>query len=102
MPPYHPTAPLTGPDAWRGAALAASPDVWRRRLLTDELDALDTAADRLLAAGWPHATPGVTQPGAAGPGGYAASPAVADLVAGIRDELLFGRGFDGAPRPAGR
>jgi TfdA family taurine catabolism dioxygenase TauD len=82
MPP-HPSAPLTGPDVWHGAALAATPDAWLRRLAPDELAALDTAAAQLLATGWPRAALDA----------HAGSPAVAAIVAGVRDELLFGRGF---------
>ena len=85
MPPHRPTAPLTGPDVWRGSALAASPETWQRRLTRGELAAVDAAASHLLAAGWP----GTPVPAAAIP----SSPAVAELVAGLRDPLLFGRGF---------
>jgi hypothetical protein len=82
----HPAAPLTGPDVWRGAELAASPDLWLRRITAGELAALDDAATRLIAAGWPRAALDhhPHRP---------ASPAIAQLVAGVRDELLFGRGF---------
>lgn len=83
MSPPRPTAPLSGPDAWRGATLAASPEVWLRRFTDDELAALDDAAARLVATGWPDA------PGASAAG---ATP-VAALCNGLRDELLFGRGF---------
>jgi len=83
MPPPRPTAPLTGPDVWRGAELAASPAAWLHRLTGDELAALDDAAARLVAAGWPAAAldQAVT------------APPIARLVAGVRDPLLFGRGF---------
>lgn len=82
MPP-HPTAPLTGPDVWRGAELAATPAVWLVRFTGDELAALDDAAARLVAGGWPGTA---TSPVAT------ASP-IAALIASVRDELLFGRGF---------
>src|SRR5262245_23634352 len=78
----YPSAPLTGPDAWRGDALAARPESWQQRFTPDELAALDDAADRMIAQGWPHAT-----------GAEASAPAVAALCAAFRDELLFGRGF---------
>ena len=82
MTSHRPIAPLTGPDAWRGADLAVASRFWLQRFTLDELAALDDAADRLLAAGWPHA-----------PFARASAPAVAELCAAIRDELLFGRGF---------
>jgi alpha-ketoglutarate-dependent taurine dioxygenase len=82
MTPHRPTAPLTGPDAWRGDALAAAPETWLVRFTGDQLAALDAAAAQLIAKGWPHATQAEV-----------ASPAVAALCGGIRDELLFGRGF---------
>ncbi|HMG55374.1 MAG TPA: TauD/TfdA family dioxygenase [Kofleriaceae bacterium] len=85
---HRPTAPVTGPDVWRGDELAAAPDRWLRRFTGDELAALDDAAARLLAAGWPSAT-SPASPGIA-PG---EAPAVAALVSSLRDELLFGRGF---------
>lgn len=78
----RPTAPLTGPDAWRGDALAQAPGTWRVHFTDDQLAALDDAADRLIAIGWPHATDA-----------QVVSPAVAALCGAIRDELLFGRGF---------
>jgi hypothetical protein len=78
----RPTAPLTGPDAWSATALAASTDAWRRPLTDDQTAALDDAAARLLAAGWPHALDA-----------QAASPEIAALCDGLRDELLDGRGF---------
>ncbi|HET7504455.1 MAG TPA: TauD/TfdA family dioxygenase [Kofleriaceae bacterium] len=87
--PSHPTAPLTGPDVWRGAALASSPASWQRRFTGDELAALDDAAGRLLAAGWPQVAPTAWDDGDL----RATSPAIAALVDGLRDELLFGRGF---------
>jgi hypothetical protein len=93
MPPPHPTAPLTGPDVWRGSVLAASPEAWQRRLTAGELAALDTAATRLLATGWPHAASGTSAPSVAGLDADPGSPIVADLVTAIRGELLFGRGF---------
>jgi len=79
-----PTAPLTGPDAWRGSLLAASPGTWSRRLTADELAALDDAARRLVATGWPAATDAAE---------IAPTAPIAALIAGLRDELLFGRGF---------
>ena len=82
MTPQRPTAPLTGPDAWRGDVLAASPQTWLVRFTRDQLAALDDAAAQLIAKGWPHATKAEV-----------ASPAVAALCDGIRGELLFGRGF---------
>ncbi|HEY0993376.1 MAG TPA: TauD/TfdA family dioxygenase [Kofleriaceae bacterium] len=82
MTSHRPLAPLTGPDAWRGADLAATPEIWLRRFTAEEIAALDDAAARLIAAGWPHA-----------PFAHAAAPAVAALCEAIRDELLFGRGF---------
>jgi hypothetical protein len=82
----RPTTPLTGPDAWRGAALAAVPNTWRRPLAVRELAALDDAADRLLAAGWPYAA-------SAAQGAAPTAPALISLLGGLRDELLFGRGF---------
>ena len=51
----RPTVPLTGPDVWDGSTLAASPEHWLRRLTADELGALDDAATRLVASGWPDA-----------------------------------------------
>lgn len=86
MQPHRPTAPLTGPDAWRGSVLAAAPQVWTRRFTGDELSALDAAAEQLLAAGWP----GVATPDLAA---RVEAPSVAALIAELRDELLFGRGF---------
>ncbi len=78
-----PAVPFTGPDAWTGAVLARSPETWLRRLTTGELAALDAAASQLLATGWPAA------PSAAA----ITAPVVTALIAGVRDELLFGRGF---------
>jgi hypothetical protein len=116
MAPPRPTAPLTGPDVWRGAALAASPDTWLRSFTADELAAIEEAAARLLATGWPGSSPGGaggpspgrtngsspgraggSSPGRAGepsPGrGLGASPVIAAIIGGVRNELLFGRGF---------
>jgi hypothetical protein len=87
MLPHRPTAPLTGPDAWCGSALAAAPEVWTRRFRGEELAALDAAAAHLLAAGWP---------GSVTPGDAALrvdAPVIGALIAELRDELLFGRGF---------
>jgi alpha-ketoglutarate-dependent taurine dioxygenase len=78
----HPTAPLTGPDVWRGADLTATPERWLRRFTSDELAALDDAAAQLRSTGWP-----------ATPFAPCAAPAIAELAASVRDELLFGRGF---------
>jgi len=83
MAPNRPTAPLTGPDVWRGAELAASPQTWLRWFTGNELGALDDAAARLLATGWPNTAVDSS----------IASPAVTALIGGIRNELLFGRGF---------
>ena len=83
MAPNRPTALLTGPDVWRGPVLAASPQTWLRWFTGNELAALDDAAARLLATGWPKASLRST----------VTSPVVAALVGGVRDELLFGRGF---------
>jgi hypothetical protein len=88
MLPPRPTAALTGPDAWRGATLAATPERWTRRFTADELAALDAAAEHVLAAGWPGVA---LDPADTSAGGDAAS--VAALIASLRDELLFGRGF---------
>jgi hypothetical protein len=87
MASNRPSVPLTGPDVWRGADLAATPQAWLRRLTGDELAALDDAMARLLTTGWPNASPStsVDVP--------IASPVVTALVEGVRDELLFGRGF---------
>lgn len=79
----RPTAPLTGPDVWRGSVLTASPQVWIRWFTGNELTALDNAAERLLSTGWPKSSIRSLVP----------SPVVAALVGGVRDELLFGRGF---------
>ncbi|HEX2689571.1 MAG TPA: TauD/TfdA family dioxygenase [Kofleriaceae bacterium] len=95
MAPNHPTAPLTGSDAWRGSVLAATPEVWLRRFTQAELAAIEDIATYLVATGWPDAA--IDSP--------IASPVVTALVNGVRDELLFGRGFvvlrglpvDGAP-----
>jgi alpha-ketoglutarate-dependent taurine dioxygenase len=94
-----PTSTLTGPDVWRGADLAAAPDRWLRRFTGDELAAIEAAADRLLATGWPAAAQAMgamsSASGAAAretPGTVAETP-IAALVSRIRDELLFGRGF---------
>src|SRR5215470_6131103 len=77
-----PTRPLISADVWRGAELA-DPARWLRPLTRDELAALDAAAAHLLADGWPRAA--MLRP--------FAEPALAALVAAIRDDLLFGRGF---------
>lgn len=71
-----PDGPLHGPDVWRGDTLTS--DHWRRALTADELGALDAAAARLLHAGWPE-----------DPAIEVAPPE----LAGLRDELLHGRGF---------
>lgn len=89
MPPSRPTAPFTGPDAWRGSLLAASPGTWSRRFTGDELAALDDAARRLLATGWPAAPSAALAIAAED----ARGAPIAALIAGLRDELLFGRGF---------
>lgn len=99
-----PTGPLTGRDAWRGEELARAPELWRRALTADELAALDEAADRLLAAGWPG--PGSERLRVADPSvspSFAASftpsftpsfaSTFAPVLAPLRDELLSGRGF---------
>lgn len=78
----RPTAPLTGPDAWRGVQLAAAPATWLRPLTGPEIAALDIAATQLFDAGWPAVLDAEI-----------ASPEIAALVGGLRDELLFGRGF---------
>lgn len=78
LPIARPRGPLAGPDVWRGPELAAS--AWSRRLTHDELAVLDAGADRLLAAGWPHHIDAET------------ATSVPSL-AGLRDELVFGRGF---------
>jgi alpha-ketoglutarate-dependent taurine dioxygenase len=83
MPPDPPTAPLTGRDAWRGAELAADPRQWLHRFTADELAALDAAAARLVAAGWPAAA--LDQ--------RPEAPPIAARLASVRDELLSGRGF---------
>jgi alpha-ketoglutarate-dependent taurine dioxygenase len=92
--PDRPTAPLTGPDVWRGAELAAAPERWLRRLTADQLGALDDAAARLVAEGWPP--PPGADPDAgdhAAPGRHVEAPAIAALIAALTAELLFGRGF---------
>lgn len=87
-----PTAPLTGPDVWRGAELAAAPERWRQRLTADLLGALDDAAARLIAGGWPP-PPGADPDASAALRAHVEAPAVAALVAELTGELLFGRGF---------
>jgi alpha-ketoglutarate-dependent taurine dioxygenase len=89
----RPTAPLTGPDVWCGAELAAAPERWLRRLTADQLGALDDAAARLVAGGWPPA-PGA-DPAAASAvlDRHIEAPAIAALIAELTAELLFGRGF---------
>jgi alpha-ketoglutarate-dependent taurine dioxygenase len=87
--PIAPLTPLTGPDVWHGAALTAMPGVWLRRLAPDELAALDAAATELLATGWPRTALDAPAPLSA----IGAVGAVAAIIAGVRDELLFGRGF---------
>jgi hypothetical protein len=89
---HRPTAPLTGPDAWRGAELAASPDAWLARFTADELAALDDAAARLLASGWPALDPMSDPREPTTPGAAHLAPITA-LVERIRGDLLFGRGF---------
>lgn len=90
----RPTAPLTGPDVWHGAELAASPGAWLRRLTGDELAAIDAMAARLLATGWPAGAMAPIDAAPEAPGtASGAAPVVAALVGGLRDELLFGRGF---------
>jgi Taurine catabolism dioxygenase TauD, TfdA family len=84
----HPTAPLTGPDAWRGSVLAATPEVWLRRFTADELTALEDGASHLLATGWP-----TSRESASGIASPTASPVLTELAGRVRDELLFGRGF---------
>jgi hypothetical protein len=79
----RPTAPLTGPDAWLGSELAGSPESWLVRLTADQIAAIDEAAGRLIATGWP------VEPSAP----PISSPVVAALVDRIRDPLLGGRGF---------
>jgi TfdA family taurine catabolism dioxygenase TauD len=83
MSPPCPTRPLIGADVWRGAELAADPARWLRTLDAAELAALDAAATQLLADDWPRTA--MLRP--------FAEPALAALVAAIRDDLLFGRGF---------
>jgi hypothetical protein len=89
----RPTAPLTGPDVWRGAELAAAPERWLLRLTADQLGALEDAAARLVAGGWP--SPGADPTAGAGTAldHHIEVPAIAALVAGLTTELLFGRGF---------
>jgi len=88
--PDRPTAPLIGPDVWRGAELAAAPERWLQRFTADQLGALDDAAARLVASGWPP-PPGADPDAVLGR--CAEAPAIAALVAALTDELLFGRGF---------
>ncbi len=87
----RPTAPLTGPDVWRGAELVAAPERWLRRLTADQLGALDDAAARLVAGGWPP--PGAAPDAGAVLAHHVEAPAVAALIAELTGELLFGRGF---------
>jgi len=82
----HPTAPLTGPDVWSGRRLAASPELWLVPLTGDHLAALDEAAGRLLDTGWPQVS--LRTPDAPPP-----RTALSALLDGLRDDLLFGRGF---------
>lgn len=83
-----PPGPLTGRDAWRGDELAAQPALWRRALTADELAALDEAADRLIAAGWPGAGSERVSLDFA-----AFAPELAATLGALREELLWGRGF---------
>lgn len=85
--------PLSGPDAWLGAELAASPEVWTRRFTAEELAALDGGADRLVARGWPGTANLTDEMGRRAVPSDGEGSAVAALIAGVRDELLFGRGF---------
>jgi alpha-ketoglutarate-dependent taurine dioxygenase len=90
MPLPHPTAPLTGPDVWSGRQLAASPELWLVRLTDDQITALDEAAGRLLDTGWPAvSTRSLGDLAGASP----PLAALAGLIQGLRDDLLFGRGF---------
>jgi hypothetical protein len=86
--PATPAGPVTGRDAWRGDELARAPELWRRALTGDELAALDDAAERLLAAGWPR-------PGSEGVSAELArhAPALAAALERVGEELLHGRGF---------
>lgn len=86
--PPRPDGPLSGRDAWRGEELAAAPHLWRRALTASELRALDDAAGRLLAAGWPGAG---TERLASDLPRWA--PELAAELEQVRDELLRGRGF---------
>jgi hypothetical protein len=83
-----PPGPLTGRDAWRGEELARAPELWRRELTADERAALDEAADRLIAGGWP--APGSERLRV----DFAAfAPELAATLLALREELLLGRGF---------
>jgi alpha-ketoglutarate-dependent taurine dioxygenase len=86
----HPIAPLTGPDVWSGRQLAASPARWLVRLTDDQLAALDEAAVRLLDTGWPRIS---THGAGESPGASLPLAPLAALAQGLRDDLLFGRGF---------
>jgi alpha-ketoglutarate-dependent taurine dioxygenase len=85
----HPTAPLRGPDVWRGDTLAAAPEPWLRPLTRGELAELDAGADALVAQGWPAGTTDLrSELHVLSPAG-----ALGALARSLRDDLLFGRGF---------
>jgi len=79
----RPSAPLIGPDVWRGAALAATPESWLHPLTPEELDELDRAAAELVAGGWPGSALERS----------VSAPTIAARLARLRDDLLDGRGF---------
>lgn len=87
-----PSALLTGPDVWRGEALA-DPAHWRRTLTRDELAALDRAADALLARGWPARIAPSEHRGAQLAIDADLAATVTARLPGALDELLHGRGF---------
>jgi len=93
MPLHCPTAQLVGPDAWRGSALAVAPEHWLQRFTSDQLAALDETATHLLATGWPKAASDASSAASDLADEHVRSPVVSELIARIRDDLLFGRGF---------
>jgi Taurine catabolism dioxygenase TauD, TfdA family len=75
--------PQTGPAAWRGPECAARGD-WLTRLAPEQIDELEAATHGVLAAGVPLARLTAAD---------FPLPALGPWLAGLRAELLRGRGF---------
>jgi Taurine catabolism dioxygenase TauD, TfdA family len=82
--PALPPGPVGGAAAWRGDEMAARSGEWLRHLSSAELDEIDAAVRAHRAAGW--------EMGAISPETFRL-PRLAPVLAGVKRDLLEGRGF---------